>query len=112
MARLRTLIVPTIFFVALVFLFASPAFASSTEDVAKIENFAKNIIQILVTLAGLLAAGFFVMGGVNYISSSGNPEKLDRAKKTIIFSAIGLAICIGAFVLTNIISDLANTSFK
>lgn len=112
MGRLRSLIVPTIFFVALVLFYASPAFASSTEDVAKIENFAKNVIQILVTLAGLLAAGFFVYGGVNYISSSGHPERLDRAKKTIIYSGIGLAVCIGAFVLTNIVSDLASQSFK
>jgi predicted small integral membrane protein len=75
-------------------------------------NFAQNVIQVLVTLAGLLAAAFFVMGGINYISSSGNPERLDRAKKTIIYSGIGLAFCIGAFVLTNIVTQLANSSFK
>jgi hypothetical protein len=64
-----------------------------------------------VTLAGLLAAGFFVMGGIGYITSSGNPEHLEKSKRTIIFSALGLAIAIGAFVLSNIIAEIASTAF-
>ena len=85
-------------------------FAQSA-DVAKIESFLKNIIQILVTLSGLVAAGFFVMGGLGYITSTGNPESLDRSKKTLVYSGVGLAIVFGAFVLTNIVSDLAKTAF-
>ncbi len=84
---------------------------AQTADVAKIESFIKNIIQILVTLSGLVAAGFFVMGGLGYITSTGNPESLDRSKKTLVYSGIGLAIVLGAYVLTNIVSDLAKTAF-
>ena len=36
---------------------------------------------------------------------------LDRSKKTILYSAIGLAVVLGAFVLTNIVSDLATGAF-
>lgn len=89
---------------------ASPVYAQSG-DVVKIETFIKSVIQVLVTLAGLISAGFFVWGGVGYITSSGNPETLDRSKKTILYSAIGLAIVLGAFVLTNIVSDLATGAF-
>ena len=91
-------------------MFATPVYAAAA-DVTSIQTFIKSIIQILVTLAGLTAAGFFVWGGVGYITSSGNPESLDRAKKTILYSAIGLAVVLGAFVLTNVISDLATTAF-
>lgn len=89
---------------------ASPVFAASA-DVTKIETFIKSVIQVLVVLAGLISAGFFVYGGIGYITSSGNPESLDRSKKTIFYSAIGLVIVLGAFVLTNIISDLATGAF-
>lgn len=89
---------------------ASPVFAAST-DVTKIETFIKSVIQVLVVLAGLISAGFFVYGGIGYITSSGNPESLDRSKKTILYSAIGLAVVLGAFVLTNIVSDLATGAF-
>ncbi len=91
-------------------LFASPVFAASA-DVTKIETFIKSIIQILVTIAGLVSAGFFVWGGFGYITSSGNPEMLDRSKKTILYSAVGLAVVLAAFVLTNIVSDLATGAF-
>ena len=91
-------------------IFASPVYAASA-DVTKIETFIKSIIQVLVTIAGLISAGFFVWGGVGYITSSGNPETLDRSKKTILYSAIGLAVVLGAFILTNIVSDLATGAF-
>ena len=92
------------------FLWVTPVMAASA-DLTKVQNFIQNIIQVLVTLAGLLAAGFFVMGGIGYITSSGNPEHLDKSKRTIIFSALGLAIAIGAFVLSNIIAEIATTAF-
>ncbi|MFA7253884.1 MAG: hypothetical protein WC107_04990 [Patescibacteria group bacterium] len=75
--RLRTL--P--FSLIVLLLSATPAFAYSG-DIAKVQNFAQNVIQVLVTLAGLLAAG------IGYITSSGNPENLDRSKKTILYSSI------------------------
>ncbi|MDO8513396.1 MAG: TrbC/VirB2 family protein [bacterium] len=107
MNRLRSLLWSLI----IVFSLVSPALAAESADVTRVENFIKNIIQVLVTLAGLIAAGFFVMGGIGYITSSGNPEHLDRSKKTIVFSAFGLAIAIAALVLSNIIADIATKAF-
>ncbi|MEX0616638.1 MAG: TrbC/VirB2 family protein [Candidatus Woykebacteria bacterium] len=89
---------------------AAPAFAQSA-DVSKISNFIQNIITILVTLSGFVATGFFVWGGFSYITSTGNPESLDRSKKTIFYSAIGLAIVLGAFVISNIVTQVATGAF-
>lgn len=90
--------------------FIQPAFAA-TGDVSSVENFIRSIIQVVAGLAGLIATGFFVIGGFSYITSSGNPEHLDKAKRTLMYSAIGLAITIGAFVLSNIVGDLARRAF-
>lgn len=87
------------------------AFADSSTGVSSIESFIKSIITVVASLAGLIATGFFVVGGFRYIISSGNPEHLDKAKKTIIYSSIGLAITIGAFVLSNIVTSLATSAF-
>ena len=90
---------------------ATPALADSG-DLSKVQTFIQNVIQVLVTFSGLIAAGFFVMGGIGYITSSGNPEHLDKSKKTIVYSGIGLAVALGAFVLSNVVTDLATTAFK
>lgn len=107
MQRLR----PLWFSFLALFIWVTPALAASA-DLSKVQNFAQNVIQVLVALAGLLAAGFFVVGGIGYITSSGNPENLDKSKKTILYSSIGLAVSIAAFVISNIVTDLATTAFK
>jgi len=99
------------FSLIILLLSATPALADSG-DLGRVENFAQNVIQVLITIAGLLAAGFFVVGGIGYITSSGNPENLDRSKKTILYSSIGLAVSIAAFVVANIVTDLAKGAFN
>ena len=85
--------------------------AYATADVSQVENFIRDIIKVVAGLAGLIATGFFVIGGLSYITSSGNPQHLDKAKSTLLWSAIGLAIVIAAFVISNIIVSIATNSF-
>lgn len=96
--------------VGLPLLVSPPAFAASG-DISQVQDFIKSINQVIASLAGLIATGFFVVGGFSYITSSGNPEHLDRAKRTILYSAIGLAVTIAAYVLSNIVTDLATKAF-
>ena len=108
----RNINLTVLLFVAIV----SPIVLTSTTlatdgNVAQVETFIKSIIKIIVGLAGLIATGFFVIGGFSYITSSGNPEYLDRAKRTITWAAIGLAITIAAFVISNLVTDLATSAF-
>ena len=92
---------------------SNPAFAQAAGagEIGQIENFIRSLIQAIAGLAGLIATGFFVVGGFGYITSSGNPEKLEGSKRTIIYSGAGLAITIGAFVLSNIVTSLATNAF-
>lgn len=41
-------------------------------------------IKVIVGLAGLIATGFFVVVGLGYITSSGNPERLGKSKPTLV----------------------------
>lgn len=91
-------------------LVAPPALAASG-DITQVENFIRSIITLIAGLAGLVATGFFVAGGFTYITSSGNPEQLSKAKQTLTWSAVGLAIVIAAFVISNIVTSLATSAF-
>lgn len=101
---------------------ASPVFAQSA-DVSKIQSFLENVIQVLVTLAGITATAFFVWGGFRYITSSGNPEALVKDGISMIntvlqgFSGIkGLHICRGndknRFMAKGGYEAIAKTVFK
>jgi len=92
-------------------LFLSQNVLAATANMSQVDTFIKSIITALTGIAGLVASGFFVLGGFKYITSSGNPNNLEHAKRTIIFSALGLAITIAAFVLSNIVASLATSAF-
>ncbi len=92
------------------FVAISTAFAAGG-SVGQVNSFIKSVIEALAGLAGLIATGFFVVGGFGYITSSGNPEHRDRSKKTLLYSAIGLSVTIAAFVLSNIVTGLASSAF-
>ncbi len=87
-----------------------PVFAA-TGDITSVESFIRSIITLLAGLAGLVATGFFVTGGFIYITSSGHPERLEKGKKTLLYSGVGLAITVAAFVISNIVSALATKAF-
>lgn len=106
----RTKILITVISTGLPFVLPAVAFAAPA-GVGQVEGFIRNIIQVVAGLAGLVATGFFVVGGFGYITSSGNPENLDKSKRTLLYSSVGLAITIGAFVLSNIVTELASNAF-
>lgn len=62
------------------------------------------IIEILLRVAGLFAVLFVMYGGFQYITSQAEPEKVNRAKNTIINALIGLVIAILASVIVNFIA--------
>lgn len=92
-------------------LFLSQTVLAANTSMAQVDIFIRSIITALTGIAGLVATAFFVLGGFKYITSSGNPHNLEHAKRTIIFSALGLAITIAAFVLSSIVANLASSAF-
>lgn len=104
------LIVAAVITTGLPIILTHPALAADG-SIGQVESFIRSLIKVIAGLAGLIATGFFVIGGLGYITSSGNPERLDKSKQTLIWSGIGLAIVIGAFVISNIVTDLATNAF-
>lgn len=56
------------------------------------------IIEVLLRISALLAVGYVIFGGIEYILSQGEPEKTNRARKTITNALIGLFISIFAAI--------------
>lgn len=63
------------------------------------------IIEILLSIAGLLAVIFLIVGGFRYITAGGNEETAETAKKTIINAIIGIVVVILSFVIVRVISN-------
>jgi len=66
----------------------------------KVVNFYKWALGI----AALIALGIIIYGGVTYIMSSGNPSRIDDAKRWIWAALGGLLLLFGAFLILNTIN--------
>lgn len=63
------------------------------------------VVDDLLIAAGLIAVGFVIYGGVQYIASQGNPENTARAQSTILNALIGLAISIVAIAFVSFLGN-------
>ncbi len=53
--------------------------------------------------AGIVAVGFIIKNAVDYLVSSGDPGKTQKATRGIVFSVVGLAIVLLAAAITNFV---------
>ena len=59
------------------------------------------IINAVIGVLGLVCVVVMIIGGVNYMISSGDAGKVKKAKDTILYGLIGLVVCVLAFALVN-----------
>jgi len=57
------------------------------------------LLDILLRIAGLVSVGYIVFGGIQYITSQGEPDKTKHAQQTIINALIGLVVAVIAAAL-------------
>lgn len=68
------------------------------------------MIQWTIAMGGVVAVIFIVYGGISYITSNGDSNKLQKSKNTITYALIGLAIVILAEIITAFVTGLINNS--
>ena len=66
-------------------------------------NVVINILNAVIGVAALVSVIWIVIGGASYITSSGDPNKVKKARETIIFACIGLVVCVLAFAIVNFV---------
>jgi TRAP-type C4-dicarboxylate transport system permease small subunit len=62
-----------------------------------------NILNGIIAVLGLVCVVVIIIGGVNYMTSSGDAGKVKKAKDTILYGLIGLIVCVLAFALVNFV---------
>ena len=63
----------------------------------------QNILYSVIAVVGIVSVIFIIVGGVQYIASSGDAGKAKKAKDTILYAVIGLIVSALAFVIVNFV---------
>lgn len=56
-------------------------------------------VELFLAIVGIIAVAFIVYGGFRYITSGGNDEVAESAKKTITNAIIGLVVIILSYII-------------
>lgn len=64
----------------------------------------QSLINALIVFGGVTAVILVIWGGIKFLLSQGDPEKVEGARRTITFALIGLAIIILSFVVIKVLS--------
>lgn len=65
---------------------------------------ALNITDIALRLAGIVAVGFVIWGGIQYMLARGEPNGVANGKKTLTHAIIGLIIAIASSAIVGFVS--------
>jgi len=66
-------------------------------------NIVVNILNAIIGVAGFISVVWIIIGGVTYMTSSGDANKTKKARDTILYACIGLVVCVLAFAIVNFV---------
>ena len=68
-----------------------------------VKQLLNNAALILMWFVGALAVIFIIVGGIQYITSAGNPSGQERSKKTITYAIGGLVLALSTTAIISFI---------
>lgn len=72
----------------------------SYSDTISINTIAGDLIQLALSVLGVLFVIFMIYAGYLWLTAAGNEQRVERAKKILFESIIGLVIVVAAYAIT------------
>jgi len=64
-----------------------------------------NIIELLLQVVGYVSVVFIMIGGFKFLTGTGTPDTVAKARTTILNAVIGLIISIFSVAIVNVVAD-------
>lgn len=76
--------------------------SDTTSDILPV--YLKNIVNVAITVVGIVAVIAIVIGGQRLVTSSGDPQKTTQAKNMIMYAVIAVVIAGLAYAIINFVA--------
>lgn len=77
------------------------AVSTATGGQGSARQLALTIVNFFLTFLGLIAVVMIIYGGFLYVTAAGNQEKIESAKKIIMYAVIGIVVILLSFAIVN-----------
>lgn len=75
-------------------------------------NLVANVVTWLTIAIGILSVVFIIISAVQIITSGGDTEKVKKARRTLLYSIIGLVVAILANVIISLVFNVADSFYQ
>lgn len=75
----------------------------------KLSEVVPNVITILLSVSGVIAVLFIIIGGFQYMTSSGNPEAAKKGRQTLTYAIVGLVIIVLSYIIVSVVLNTLTT---
>lgn len=80
-------------------------------NITSIADIVNKILPIVYAVTGVALLGYFIYGGIIWLMSAGDPDKVKKAQDTLVNAAIGVGIVILAYFGTRVIGGVLGINF-
>lgn len=78
-------------------------------QVGSLAELVAKLLDVVLTIGIPIVAFFIIYSGFKFVLARGNEEKLQEAKKSIMYTLLGAALLLGAWVLATAIDSIINS---
>ena len=70
-------------------------------SVESVPDLINNVIKAILGIVGAVALLYLVLGGLTWLTSQGNPEKVKKGRETLVWAILGLSMIFFSYVILN-----------
>ena len=74
----------------------------------QVNGIIKTIVEVLLTAVGAISIIMIVIGGILFALSSGDAQKAAKARSTVLYAVVGLAVSLFASAIVNFVFNRFN----
>lgn len=79
------------------------------EAATRVDSIIQTVINIISIIVGIVAVIMIIIGGFQYITSSGDSGKVSNAKNTILYAIVGLVVVALAQIIVRFVVNRLTT---
>jgi hypothetical protein len=82
---------------------------AATGGEGSFRTLARTIVNFFLYFLGFLATIMIIYGGILYVTSAGNDENVQKAKKILMYAIVGIIVILLSFAIVNTVIGGAGT---
>lgn len=93
-------------------LFQSAELVHAQATLKDLDSVFSQVISVALSAVGLTVLVMFIVGGYQFLSAGGDKDAAARARGTLTYAVIGLALAVSAWIIVSLLGSFLGINFS